>query len=66
MNTKLIDQFVFIEKAKQAGICDDDEIIRLLREEYSMQEGGAVMMLASFYDDQKEIKDYIKRNGLLN
>ena len=64
MNTKLIDQFVYIDKINQAGIYDDDEIVRLLREEYSLQEGSAVMILASFYDDQKEIRDYIKRNGL--
>lgn len=66
MNSKLIDQYLIIEKAIEAGICDDEEIVRIISEATSMSEDGAIMALASFYDDQKEIKNYIKKNGLLN
>lgn len=66
MNTKLLDQYVLIEKAKEAGIFDDNEIVNILREAFSMNEDSAIMALASFYDNQKEIKGYIKKNNLLD
>ena len=64
MNFKLLDAYLLIEKIFSAGIADDAEIIKLLQEFQGFNEDGAIMALASYYDDKKQIKDYIKKNKL--
>ena len=62
MDQKLIDAYSLINKAFESGLLDDQEIVKLLQETFHMNEEGAIMALASYYDNKKEIKDYLKNN----
>ena len=62
MDFKLMDAYLLIDKAFSAGIIDDAEIVNLLKENQNFNNDGAVMALASYYENKKQIKDYLKKN----
>jgi len=64
MDLKLIDAYVFIDKVFSMGIEDEEEIITLLRENCHFNYDGAVMAVASYTEDKKEIQAFIKKNKL--
>ena len=64
MDSKHMDAYILIDKAILSGIVDETEIIKLLQEFLGYSEDGAILALSSYQDNQKRIKDYIKKNNL--
>jgi len=64
MDEKYIDAYLIIDKAFDAGIFGDDEILRLVMESCEYNYEGAVMALSGYYEHKKQIKTFIKKNNL--
>ena len=64
MDLKKLDEYRLIDKAFDCGIVDDQEIIRILCDIAKLSETSAILTLSSYYDNKKEIKDYLKKNSV--